>query len=103
MGNYTNTMVCWNVGGEVCTVPWPDNRGRSEKWQRTCGACYGNIQKANHEQRKCRAFIDAMTMIVRDGCDPADVHAAFMQIEEYVDGLPDDMLSRELYAKRYAS
>ena len=101
--NLTNTMICWDVGGEVALVPWPDKRGLSDKYQRSTGACYDVVRQGNFEQRKCRAFIDAMTLIVRDGCEPKEVHTAFMNIEEYVDGLPDDMLPSELYAKRYAS
>ena len=54
----------------------------------------------HHAGRKCRAFIDAMTLVVRDGCDPHKVHAAMMGLDEYVDALPDDMLPRDLLAKR---
>lgn len=98
--NYLDTMICWDLGGKVGTVSWPDNRGVSDAYQRTCGAAYFGGTKATFEQRKCRAFIDAMTLIVRDGCDPAEVHKAFLKIDEYVDGLPDDMLTRDLLAKR---
>ena len=66
----------------------------------SCGACYLSVQKSNFEARKCRVFIDALTLIVRDGCDPQKVHAALLGLDEYVDGLPDDMLPKSLLRKR---
>lgn len=98
--NLTNTMICWDMGGNVALVPWPDRRGASDKFQRSTGACYDVVRGGDFEQRKCRAFIDAMTLVVRDGCDPHKVHAAMMGLDEYVDALPDDMLTRDLLAKR---
>ena len=58
--NLTNTMICWDMGGNVALVPWPDRRGASDKFQRSTGACYDVVRGGDFEQRKCRAFIDVV-------------------------------------------
>ena len=44
---------------------------------------------------------EAMILIVRDKCDPQAVHQAFLGLEEYAHGLPDEMLPKELLRKRH--
>lgn len=100
MPDLTNTMICWNLGGEVALVPWPDTHRLSDRYQSTSGACYTHVHEADFEQRKVFAFIDALKLMVGYKCDPAVVHAAFLCLDEYVDGLPDDMLPPDLLAQR---
>jgi len=99
MADLTNTMICWNPGGDVALVSWPARGEEDSKFSMSSGACYFSVQKSNFEARKCRVFIDALTLIVRDGCDPQKVHAALLGLDEYVDGLPDDMLPKSLLRK----
>lgn len=89
--NLTNTMICWNPGGAVALVPWPDRAGASDRFEMSGGACYGEVKRASFEQRKAMAFIEAMHLIVRDGCDPAEVNRVLMGLEEYRAGCSGDM------------
>jgi len=99
--NLKNTMVCWNKGGNVELIDLSDPGGRSGRYEYSGGACYGSIRDADFQERKCMAFILANTLIVRDGCDPKHVHTALSGLEEYIDGLPDDMLSVAERKKRF--
>ena len=40
---------------------------------------------------KLIVYIEAIHLIVRDKVDPKSVHKAFLAIDEYVDGLADDV------------
>jgi hypothetical protein len=90
--DFTNTMLCWTPGGaHVALVPWPDVRGLSGAYARSVGACFADCRRADFETRKTLAFITAVQMIVRDGCDPQVVHRTLLNLAEYRDGCPDDM------------
>lgn len=92
MNNATNTMLCWNPGtDQVALVPWPGNHNYA------CDtlACWGYIRDMDFEQRKTIVFIEAVILIVRDKCDPQAVHKALMGLDEYRDGLPEEMLGME--------
>ncbi|CAN7475776.1 hypothetical protein [Caballeronia sp. LjRoot31] len=89
--NLTNTMICWKPGGDVKLMAHPCRpRGASRGW-RAVGACDSEYHEATPEQRKTMIFIEAVHLIVRDGCDPQTVHAALCGLEEYRDGLSYDM------------
>lgn len=100
MRNLTDTMICWNPGGEVALFPWPDTTRASKPYRRTYGACCREVPGMDFEQRKLMVFIEAAVLIVRDRCDPQVVHQALLGLEEYVDGLPSDMLPKHLLAQR---
>ena len=100
--NAKNTMLCWNPSdmqprreqkerGAVALVPWPDHRSLSDQYVMSGLAAYRNIQTGSFEHRKLMIFITAVQAIVRDGCDPMAVHNALLGLEEYRDGLADDM------------
>ena len=99
MRNLTDTMICWNMGGEVALVPWPE-KGAGKKYRYSAGACYIKIKDSSFEARKTYAFILATILMTRDKCEPQVVHSAFLGLEEYVDGLPDDMFPPELLDKQ---
>jgi hypothetical protein len=87
----TEVMLCWKPGtGDVRLVRWPDPDRISAGLQ-SAFACYRFVHEMTHEQRKTHAFVTAMHLIVRDGCDPAAVHEALLCVEEYRDGCSDDM------------
>lgn len=86
------SMICWDAdGNRVRRVPWPDQIGLSDDYDFCIGACDYVFQKADFEKRKGLLYINAMHMIVRDGCDPVAVHKAMLGFDEYRDGLSDDM------------
>ena len=100
MKRLDEVMICWNPGGDVAVVNWPDESQASKGYRMTSGACYAKTHKLDHEQRKTLVFIDAVKLIVRDGCDPWKVHQALLGVKEYVDGLPNDMLPKDLLTQR---
>jgi hypothetical protein len=93
MKNVKNTMVCWNPKtDEVALIPWPDSHGLGDKYRMSALACYSHVQEmSSFIERKAMAFIEAMHLIIRDGCAPMAVHNAMLGLEEYRDGCADDM------------
>lgn len=92
MKNATNQMLCWNPGSsDVALVPWPDYAGASDRFECTGLACNNAIREMTFEQRKTAVFIEAVHLIVRDGVEPKALHAALLALEEYKDGLAEDM------------
>lgn len=85
-------MLCWNPGtDQVALAKWPDERGWSEPYLCTHLACWTHVRAASFEQRKAIVFQVAMTLIIRDGCDPQAVHRALLGLAEYRDGCAEDM------------
>lgn len=85
-------MIIWTDDGRVGLQRWPASRNffdgnREKSW----GACNTAVREASFEKRKLVVFINAMHMIVRDKCDPAEVHRVLSELEEYEDGCADDM------------
>ena len=92
MANLTTHMVCWDEGGHrVTIIQYPDEIGLSDSFDCSFGACDSEIQTAKFSKRKLAAFVEAVHLIVRDGCDPIAVHKAFSLLEEYRHGLAADM------------
>ena len=81
-------MICWNNdSSDVEIFPYPDLLMES--------ACYSKslpIGDNSFETTKSQLFINAMHLVVRDGCCPIAVHNKFLELEEYRDGCSDDML-----------
>ncbi len=87
-----HTMLCWNPdSNEVDLVAHPDLCGASDKYMMTALGCWSRFNEMNFEQRKAVIFIEAMHLIIRDGCDPDAVHRALLALDEYRDGLAGDM------------
>ncbi|MCF5725332.1 MULTISPECIES: hypothetical protein [Pseudomonas] len=88
----TEVMLCWTPGtANVALVPWPDVQRASTPYQCSSLACYGEFREMTFEQRKAQIFIEAMTLIIRDECDPSAVHHALCGLNEYRAGCPVDM------------
>jgi hypothetical protein len=91
--NATNAMLCWTPGtSDVLVVPWPDKDGLGKLCQMSGLACYSDVRGMDYETRKAHVFIEALHLIIRDGCEPKAVHKALRGLEEYRDGCADDML-----------
>ena len=94
--NATNGMLCWNPGTDQVEVgPQPNDTKWGRKYKMSALACYPHVKQMNFEQRKTLVFIEAIHLIVRDRCDPDAVHKALLNLEEYQDGLADDLLCRD--------
>lgn len=82
--------LCWNPGtNRVALVPWPDYGRLSDSYDCVGLACYKHIREASYEHRKMLVFVEAMQLIVQDGCEPRAVHQALSELEEYQDGWMD--------------
>lgn len=92
MKDATNTMLCWNPGGEVRLVPWPAE-GRARNLHMSALACWGHVRGADFRDRQIAVFAEAMAAIVRDGCSPNAVHQACLGLEEYRAAIAEDMLT----------
>jgi len=92
MMNAKKAMLCWNPdSADVAIYAWPDTYQLSRAYKRTSLACFSGFSESSFEQRKTQIFIDAMHLIIRDGCDPMAVHNALLVLSEYQDGLAEDM------------
>ena len=92
--NATNGQLCWNPGTDQVEVgPWPNDTGWGKKYKMSGLACYSHVKQMDFEQRKTIVFIEAVHLIVGDRCDPLAVHRALLNLEEYQDGLADDLLA----------
>lgn len=91
MLNVKNSVLLWNPKtAEVALVAKPLS-GLGRCYARSGLGCYAETQSMTFEQRKTQVFIEAMHLIVRDGCDPQAVHQALCGLEEYQAGLSEDM------------
>lgn len=88
----TNRILCWDAGtSRVALVPWPDESGASNEYEYTGLAGWVWVRSADFATRKQIVFVEAMHLIVRDGCCPKAVHRALLGLREYRDGLAEDM------------
>jgi hypothetical protein len=85
-------MLCWNANSDqVGLVDWPDHNRSSNRYDASTLACNSNVHEMTPEQLTAQCFIEAMHLIVRDGCDPQAVHRALCGVSEYQDGLSNDV------------
>lgn len=90
--NAKTHMLCWNPGSaEVALIPWPDFRNLSEPYSRSSLAAFSDLHDMDFSERRAKVFVEALHLIVRDGCEPAAVHRALSALAEYRDGCADDM------------
>ena len=99
--NATNGMLCWTPGTDrVKVVPWPDTGGLSDGYSMTALACWSYMRRGlSFEKRKAIVFCEAVHLMVRDNVPPAAVHEALLALDEYRDGLADDMPTENRYER----
>ena len=86
-----NSVLLWNPGTDQVVVLAKPLEGRGAGYSCSSLGCYADFQVWSFEKRKLQVFIEAMHLIVRDGCDPMAVHRALCDLDEYQDGLSEDM------------
>ena len=52
---------------------------------------YSKYRSMSSIETVAAVFIEAYQMVVRDKCDPVAVHNAFLWVQEYRDGISEDM------------
>lgn len=90
MSDATDTMLCWNPGGEVRLIPWPARR-RAGGFDFSALACCDDVRSASFRDRQVAVLAEALVAVVRDGCDPGEVHRACMSLDEYRAAMPADI------------
>lgn len=88
-------ILCWDPESahvQVFEFPPPDgNWARWSGFECTALADDARIHAMDFEQRKQAVFIEALHLIVRDGCNPVAVHRALLNLKEYRAGCAPDM------------
>lgn len=99
MPSIKDLIICWNshspIDKKICPknvalVPYPDHHDLSCNYESTWGGCNQMVQNMTFEQRKCMVFIYATNLMVNYKIDPKVVHQTFLEIDEYIDGCPND-------------
>jgi hypothetical protein len=84
-----HAMIAWNSkrhgDGRIVVVLHPDRTRMCDKLSlsSTTGACNSGWERMTKEQRLLNLFMEAWWIVLNNGLDPKDVHAAFMVIPEY--------------------
>lgn len=91
MFNAKDCVLLWNPGTDQVAVHRKPLNGAGAGYSMSGLGCYSIFAKTNFVERQALVFIEAMHLIVRDGCDPKAVHTALLQVREYHDGLAEDM------------
>jgi len=78
-----NTMICWNDGGPVALIPWPDVKDIGGYLFMSDGACYTSVRKMNLNRRRHVLFEIASKIVVEYNCNPTMVHDVLKELEEY--------------------
>jgi hypothetical protein len=84
-------MYAWTPDtSEIAVGIWPDERGFSDRFLFTGGACYLEIHRMPKAAQIARLFIDFNTVVVRDGVPVEAAHREFLKIDEYRDYISPD-------------
>lgn len=88
-----DAVIAWNNNSDEIEVgPLNGMREWAKPYRMTIGACGGTTWGGKGDRAKLMVFIEAWIRVVRDGVGVRAVHNAFLKIDEYRDGLPDDAL-----------
>jgi len=91
-----HAMIAWNSkrhgDGRISIIVHPDTANACDRLglSSTTGACNSGWGRMTNEQRLLNLFVEGWWIVLNNGLNPKDVHAAFMVIPEY----------RETYRRR---
>lgn len=85
-------MLVWSAGEKVGVVPHPDERGLSDGFRSSVGACFANWREKSAAQRRAQLMVDAWHVAAFYDIPAQAVHDALLCIPEYRDMLADDCL-----------
>jgi hypothetical protein len=84
------TVVVWNPGTDQVKLVKAKNINTCKGFRMAIGASE-ELQDMPEDKLKTRVLAEAMTLIVRDKCDPMAVHRAFLGLREYRLTCAEDM------------
>lgn len=98
----SEALIAWTSNGEckVGRLLREGERDWTDGYEMTGGAAYTRVRRMEGEAAKAQAFIEWHTLVLRDGVDPKQAHEEFLQIDEYRDGLADEMLPLKYFRQR---
>lgn len=96
----SEAMLCWSRGGAVRVVEHPDERGLSDDFDSSAGACYAYWRGQSPDRMRLQLLIDAWHVSAFYDVPVAEVHKALLVIPEYRSMLADDCLPREFRHER---
>ena len=96
----SEAMLCWSTGGPARIVEHPDERGLSDDYEKTAGACYAYWRGQSRERMQLQLLVDAWHAAAFNGVPVRELHQALLVIPEYRSMLADDCLPREFAHER---
>jgi hypothetical protein len=96
---FERVAIGWTPGGDVDVVSACEI-GRSERLEKhpmkTSPVYRSDLMGIDGESAKLAVLVHFHMLVVRDNIDPAKVHKAFMDIEEYRDAIAADTLPADV-------
>lgn len=96
----SEAMLAWSRGGPVAVIPHPDERGLSDRYEMTAGACWSHWRRSDEKTLKLKLMVEVWHLAAFYDVPPADLHKALLVIPEYRDMLADDCLPTEFQHER---
>jgi hypothetical protein len=78
----SEAMLCWSRGASVRVVEHPDERGLSDDYDSSAGACYSYWRGQSPDRMRLQLLIDAWHVAVFYDVPVADIHSALLVIPE---------------------
>lgn len=96
---FSESMIAWKPNSDnVKVIPLQIAKRKDHErllqkseYPYSSGGVYTANRNISSQKAKTLVFIEAIHLIVRDKVEPGAVHKAFLAIDEYVDGLADDV------------
>ena len=96
----SEAMLCWSTGGPARIVQHPDERGMSDVYEKTAGACWSYWRGLSPDRMQLQLLIDAWHAAAFYGVPVGELHDALLVIPEYRSMLADDCLPRAFAHER---
>lgn len=100
-----NAMLCWNSGFRGATpgfkvVEHPDERGASDPYQSSVGACFAGWREKGEQGQKLQLLIDAWHIVAFYEVPVEIVREGLLVIPEYRDMIAHDCLPKQFRHER---
>jgi len=76
-----DAMLCWNAGGEVKIVEYPDSTRSATKLRNSVGACFSAFDKLSEKDKITNLLIHSLILVNND-VDIEDVLNELNKVEE---------------------
>lgn len=90
-----DTLTAWEPGTDrvkVGPLIYPGEPDWAYPYSMTGGAAYTHVRRFEGKDARLFVMSEFIGVVVRDGCDPKAAHAAYLEIDEYRQSVPVDMV-----------